>query len=87
VGYGQHCSGTIDGRAVSLRACVGRDGIGELTHRLATAPIAGQDGGSPVTMTIEAKYAGALDAAYSTDYCGGLLFADSKEQFHVVKVR
>ena len=87
VGYGDHCGGTIDGRAVSLQACVGSEGIGELNHRLAAAPITGQDGGRPVTIELETKYVGVLDAAYSSDYCGGLLFQDTKEQFHVVKVR
>lgn len=87
VGYGEHCGGTIDGRAVSLQACVGRDGIDDLNHRLASAPIAGQDGGGqPVTIVLATKSVGVLDAAYSSDYCGGLLFEDSKEQFHVVRV-
>lgn len=86
VGYGEHCGGTIDGRAVSLQACVGRDAIDGLSHRLQGAPIAGQDGGRPVTIVLATKYVGVLDAAYSSDYCGGLLFTDSKEQFHIVRV-
>jgi hypothetical protein len=86
VGYGEHCGGTIDGRAVSLQSCVGRDEIDGLNHRLASAPIAGQDGGQPVTIVLATKYVGVLDAAYSSDYCGGLLFDDTKEQLHVVRV-
>ena len=86
VGYGEHCSGTIDGRAISLQACVGREGDADLMHRLSTAPIPGQDGGAPITIAVQAKPVGVLDAAYSSDYCGGLLFADTKEQFHVLRV-
>lgn len=85
VGYGERCAGTIDGRPVSLQACVGRDAVDGLTQRLEAAPIAGQDGGRPVTIAIEARSVGVLDAGHSTDYCGGLLFEDSKEQFHVVR--
>ena len=86
VGYGEHCGGTIDGRAVSLQACVGRDGTPGLMSLLEGAPIAGQDGGRPVTIGLRTKYIGVLDAAYSTDYCGGLLFEGSKERFHVVSI-
>ena len=86
VGYGEHCAGNVDGRPVSLMACVGPDAVADLTSRLAGAPIVGQDGGAPVTITLEAKSIGVLDAAYSTDYCGGLLFGDSKEQLHVTRV-
>jgi hypothetical protein len=86
VGYGEHCGGTIGGRAVSIQACVGNDAIDDLMGRLERAPIAGQDGGQPVTIALETRYVGVLDAAYSSDVCGGLLFEDSKEQFHVLKV-
>lgn len=85
VGYGEHCGGTIGGRSVSLQACVGRDAVAGLASRLERAPIAGQDGGHPITIRLKTKRVGVLDAAYSSDYCGGLLFEDTKEQFHVVR--
>jgi hypothetical protein len=87
VGYGEHCGGMIDGRPVSLQACVGSEGIGELTHRLESVPIPGQDGGRPIAIVLETKSIGVLDAAYSSDYCGGLLFEDTKEQLHIVALR
>jgi len=86
VGYGMHCGGTIDGRPVSLQACVGAESTPNLMQRLGGAPIAGQDGGRPVTIQLKTKVVGVLDAAYSSDYCGGLLFEDTKEHLHALKV-